>query len=93
MSVLGCIEVVQELPRAVHKQSRSQFFREITDQFIESNNHCWRVIKDQNGEPIDESKIQSFYTHFRQIITKEYVNKGVFITIRNGDIYLVKEGF
>ncbi len=87
------VEEVEELPRAIRFKSRSQFLRGLTEQFIESNSRCWHVIRDRDGTLISKDKTLSFYNQFRSLVTSEYEDKGVFIVMRNGEIYLAKEGF
>lgn len=90
---MDCIEVVQELPKTIYEQSRSQFIRDIIERFIKSDDRYWHVVKDYDGRSIDQRKTRCLYSHFYQVVSKEYATKGVFVTRRNGEIYLAKEGF
>ncbi len=87
------VEEVETLPpRKVSTQCRSQFIRDLAEQFIESDALYWKVIKDYDGTPIDKENVKNIHSHFYQIVNREYGNKGIYVIKHNGDIYIGKEG-
>ncbi len=87
------VERVDSLPPHKGKErSRSNVLREIVEEFIESDATYWRIIKDYDGSPLEGKKTSRVYNHFWQLIRREFNNKGIYLVMRNREIYLAKEG-